>query len=214
LSEEYANLLEKKIAQESETNETASAVQDLTVGYTRITDFVPIRNTKYVALQSRLEAQFRSKLERRESEIETFQKELVRKEETLQKLTKQLNSEKEMSAELRAAVEDLKTSTNRELTPADLLKKEADLEKIRKQMAQQLSDFDNMKKKLMQNLQQRVDKVIEMEISLDETREQYNNVIRSASTKEQQRKMAFLERNLEQLMSVQKEVRCLNEGEE
>ncbi|KAI9026205.1 kinesin heavy chain, partial [Hyaloraphidium curvatum] len=166
LSEEYSALLEKKIAQESETNETATA-----------------------------------------------------------KLTKLLGAEKTTNEELKATIEELRASIPKDVTPSELLKKEADLEKIRKQMvcghkscverlplrhgvsqAQQLAEFDSMKKKLMQNLQQRVDKVIEMEISLDETREQYNSVIRSASTKEQQRKMTFLERNLEQLMSVQKEL--------
>lgn len=190
LGEEYATLLEKKIAQESEDNETASTLQELT---------------------AKLEAQFKNKLERRESEIETFQKELMRKEDALSSLQEQLHTEREAGATLRATVEQLKAGA-RELIPEDLQRKEMELERIRKQMAQQLADFDNMKKKLMQNLQQRVDKVIEMEISLDETREQYNNVIRSASTKEQQRKMTFLERNLEQLMSVQKEVGLSGRG--
>lgn len=45
-----------------------------------------------------------------------------------------------------------------------------------------------------------------MEIQLDEIKEQYNNVIRNSSGKAQQKKMAFLERNLEQLTLVQKQV--------
>ena len=49
--------------------------------------------------------------------------------------------------------------------------------------------------------------VVELEIQLDEIREQYNNVIRNSNTKAQQKKMAFLERNLEQLTLVQKQVR-------
>lgn len=47
-----------------------------------------------------------------------------------------------------------------------------------------------------------------MEIQLDEIKEQYNNVIRNSNSKAQQKKMAFLERNLEQLTLVQKQV-CL-----
>jgi hypothetical protein len=50
--------------------------------------------------------------------------------------------------------------------------------------------------------------VVELEIQLDEIREQYNNVIRNSNSKAQQKKMAFLERNLEQLTLVQKQV-CL-----
>jgi kinesin family member 5 len=49
---------------------------------------------------------------------------------------------------------------------------------------------------------------VELEIQLDEIREQYNNVIRNSNSKAQQKKMAFLERNLEQLTLVQKQV-CL-----
>lgn len=77
---------------------------------------------------------------------------------------------------------------------------------MRKSMAQQLADFEVMKKALMRDLQNRCEKVVELEISLDETREQYNNVLRASNNKAQQKKMAFLERNLEQLTNVQKQV--------
>jgi len=73
-------------------------------------------------------------------------------------------------------------------------------------MAQQLADFEVMKKALMRDLQNRCEKVVELEISLDETREQYNNVLRASNNKAQQKKMAFLERNLEQLTNVQKQL--------
>jgi hypothetical protein len=53
-------------------------------------------------------------------------------------------------------------------------------------------------------------KVVELEIQLDEIKEQYNNVIRNSSGKAQQKKMAFLERNLEQLTLVQKQVQDCN----
>lgn len=48
--------------------------------------------------------------------------------------------------------------------------------------------------------------VVELEISLDETREQYNNVLRNSNSKAQQRKMEFLTRNLDQLTHVQKQL--------
>lgn len=51
--------------------------------------------------------------------------------------------------------------------------------------------------------------VVELEIQLDEIKEQYNNVIRNSNSKAQQKKMAFLERNLEQLTLVQKQVGSL-----
>ena len=54
---------------------------------------------------------------------------------------------------------------------------------------------------------------MELEIQLDELRELYNNVIRNSNSKAQQKKMAFLERNLEQLTLVQKQVSPKNPDE-
>ncbi|KAF9881875.1 kinesin heavy chain [Colletotrichum karsti] len=75
-----------------------------------------------------------------------------------------------------------------------------------KSIQQQIAEFDIMKKSLMRDLQNRCERVVELEISLDETREQYNNVLRSSNNRAQQKKMAFLERNLEQLTQVQRQL--------
>ena len=75
-----------------------------------------------------------------------------------------------------------------------------------KTVQQQIADFDIMKKSLMRDLQNRCERVVELEISLDETREQYNNVLRTSNNRAQQKKMALLERNLEQLMHVQRQL--------
>lgn len=75
-----------------------------------------------------------------------------------------------------------------------------------KTIAQQLAEFDTMKKSLMRDLQTRCERVVELEIALDETREQYNNVLRNTNNRAQQKKMAFLERNLEQLTNVQRQL--------
>lgn len=49
--------------------------------------------------------------------------------------------------------------------------------------------------------------VVELEMQLDEVREQYKIIARSANSRAQQRKLEFLEHNLEALNSVQKQVR-------
>jgi kinesin family protein 5 len=73
-------------------------------------------------------------------------------------------------------------------------------------MSAQLADFDVMKKSLMRDLQDRCEKVVELEISLDETREQYNTVLRNSNSRAQARKMEFLTRNLDQLAIVQRQL--------
>ncbi|KAF2493357.1 kinesin-domain-containing protein [Lophium mytilinum] len=81
-----------------------------------------------------------------------------------------------------------------------------------KTVQQQIAEFDNMKKSLMRDLQNRCERVVELEISLDETREQYNNVLRTSNNRAQQKKMMFLERNLEQLTVVQRQLVEQNGG--
>lgn len=73
-------------------------------------------------------------------------------------------------------------------------------------LSKQIADFDAIKKSLMRDLQNRCERVVELEISLDSTREQYNSILRSSNSKQQQKKLAFLERNLEQLTLVQRQL--------
>ena len=72
--------------------------------------------------------------------------------------------------------------------------------------------FDTLKKSLMRDLQNRCERVVELEISLDSTREQYNSILRSSNSKQQAKKLAFLERNLEQLTLVQRGLVEQNQG--
>ncbi|KAK9248163.1 P-loop containing nucleoside triphosphate hydrolase protein [Lipomyces tetrasporus] len=74
-----------------------------------------------------------------------------------------------------------------------------------KTVKQQLAEFEAIKKSLMRDLQNRCERVVELEISLDEMREQYRSVLKTANaSKSQAKRMAFLERNLEQLTQVQR----------
>lgn len=75
-----------------------------------------------------------------------------------------------------------------------------------KSVQQQIAEFDAMKKSLMRDLQNRCERVVELEMSLEETRDSYNNVLRTSNNRAQQKKLAFLERNLEQLTHVQKQL--------
>ncbi|EIE88029.1 kinesin heavy chain [Rhizopus delemar RA 99-880] len=116
---------------------------------------------------------------------------------------------------LSTTIHDLKTANDQlqvalteqsQKAPTDISEKEKDLERMKKTMAQQLADFEMMKKALMRDLQGRCEKVVELEMSLDETREQYNNVLKASNNKRQQKNMAFLVRDLEHLANVQKQL--------
>ncbi|KAF0427432.1 kinesin heavy chain [Gigaspora margarita] len=195
LETEYEELLDKTIAEE-EANSNIDITETI------------------AELRGKLEAQFAAKKEVQQKEIEELKQELEKKNEELHKLNSALTDLKRANEELQVIVfpknesnalndKEKEGKSDSQKSVAD---KEKDMERIRKTMAQQLADFDVMKKALMRDLQNRCEKVVELEISLDETREQYNNVLRSNNNKAQQKKMAFLERNLEQLTNVQKQL--------
>ncbi|KAF7731242.1 hypothetical protein EC973_000658 [Apophysomyces ossiformis] len=185
LEQEYEDLLDKTIAEE----EAAAR------------DKIDITET-ISELKGKLEAQYASKKEMQQKEIDDLKRELDRKNDDHHKLSKSMADLKSANDQLQAALSDKSPQDQNGV----LNEREKELERMRKTMANQLAEFEVMKKALMRDLQQRCEKVVELEISLDETREQYNNVLRASNNKAQQKKMAFLERNLEQLTNVQKQL--------
>ncbi|KAF3388481.1 Kinesin heavy chain [Penicillium rolfsii] len=126
----------------------------------------------------RVEKAFDRRKEAETAAIEHLQAQITQKDEELNKI-RQSVPDKTGNSTYRAAAVDLE---------------------------QRIAEFDAMKKSLMRDLQNRCERVVELEISLDDAREQYNNVLRSSNSRAQQKKMAFLERNLEQLTSVQRQL--------
>jgi kinesin family protein 5 len=130
-------------------------------------------------IRERLEKSFISRKDTEAAAVDELRAEITRKDDEMNKLRQNL-----VDTESR-------TSTNGAAS---------------KTLQQQISEFDAMKKSLMRDLQNRCERVVELEISLDDAREQYNNVLRSSNNRAQQKKMAFLERNLEQLTHVQRQL--------
>lgn len=117
--------------------------------------------------------------------------------DVVRELRDDMERKDEENHRLRSGIEDLQRSKNPTVNGNSAGSRT---------IQQQVADFDIMKKSLMRDLQNRCERVVELEISLDETREQYNNVLRSSNNRAQQKKMAFLERNLEQLTHVQRQL--------
>ncbi|KAI0273649.1 kinesin heavy chain [Gloeopeniophorella convolvens] len=183
LETEYEELLEKIIHDE----ETSNA--DLA------------RST--AELKNKLEAQYAAKRESHVGEVADLKQQLEMKGNEVRSLNASIDSLKSVNEELKRAF--AVTSAGIE-GGKNLAESAQDLERTRKAINVQLAEFDGVKKSLMRDLQNRCEKVVELEIQLDEIREQYNNVIRNSNSKAQQKKMAFLERNLEQLTLVQKQL--------
>ncbi|VDB83016.1 unnamed protein product [Peniophora sp. CBMAI 1063] len=183
LEAEYEELLEKTIRDEETSN------VDVT--------------ESMAELKNKLEAQYAAKREAHLGEVQDLKQQLELKGNEVRSLNAAIDSLKSVNEELKRAF--AVTSAGIE-GGKNLAESAQDLERTRKAINVQLAEFDGVKKSLMRDLQNRCEKVVELEIQLDEIKEQYNNVIRNSNSKAQQKKMAFLERNLEQLTLVQKQL--------
>ena len=76
---------------------------------------------------------------------------------------------------------------------------EGELRALRDQLEMQIRSFDNFKESLLKDLQERCEKVIDLELSLDESREQYNSLMADTSNRKLKKRISFLERNVDQL---------------
>ncbi|KAF9053708.1 kinesin heavy chain [Hymenopellis radicata] len=183
LEADYEELLEKTIHEEETSNiDIAESMADL---------------------KNKLETQYVAKRDAHISEVSDLKQQLDMKVNEVRNLNASIESLKSVNEELKRAF--AVTSAGIE-GGKNLAESAQDLERTRKAINVQLAEFDGVKKSLMRDLQNRCEKVVELEIQLDEIKEQYNNVIRNSNSKAQQKKMAFLERNLEQLTLVQKQL--------
>ncbi|PVF98921.1 kinesin-domain-containing protein [Serendipita vermifera] len=178
---EYEELLEKTIHEEGSTDKGESMQE----------------------LKAKLEAQYVARQQAHAGEVQDLKQQLELKLSEIRSLNANIDNLKGVNEELKRAF--AVTSAGIE-GGKNLAESAQDLERTRKAIAVQLAEFDGVKKSLMRDLQNRCEKVVELEIQLDDIKEQYNNVIRSSSGKVQLKKMAFLERNLEQLTLVQKQL--------
>ena len=179
-------------------------------------------STSFNSSSSAAETRRRQELEQRLQVLQTEYEELLERnlgeadaEEIKARLETAYSNKQELQTKL---VDDLKAEVTQKTTEIERMSTLIDDLQKRvasggaaamangKTVQQQMAEFDAMKKNLMRDLQNRCERVVELEISLDETREQYNNVLRSSNSRAQQKKMAFLERNLEQLTQVQRQL--------
>lgn len=77
------------------------------------------------------------------------------------------------------------------------------MEKSRELITMRLREYERMKQQLMHGLRERSEKVVSMEMALEEMQDQYNMLLQSLHLRAQQKKMGMLERHLEQLANVQ-----------
>jgi len=105
-----------------------------------------------------------------------------------------LSAEKDTNKNLNKEIESLRESLQSKLD-----KREKDM--LEKALNSQRLQFEEEKKQTLASLQNRVDKVIQLEIELDDSKEKYKSLESAISEGDRalKRKVLSLERNIEQL---------------
>lgn len=79
-----------------------------------------------------------------------------------------------------------------------------ELDKSKRAVESQAAEFELMRRNLMRDVTDRCEKVVELQIQLDEVKEKYKAIAKSTNAKAHNKKMQILEYNLSQLNEVQR----------
>ncbi|ORX39658.1 putative kinesin [Kockovaella imperatae] len=154
-------------------------------------------------IKAQFEARYHAQEEMLRNEVASLSEHLENRSAEMRRLQNTIESYKLSNEELNRALSAASSSVEGGESFASSTR---EFERIRKNYEIQFSEFDIVKKSLMKDLQNRCEKVVELEMQLDEVKEQYKVIARSANSKSQQRKLEFLEHNLDALNDVQKQL--------
>lgn len=133
----------------------------------------------------------------------------IRSEETAG-LTRSLDDLRASHEEQRRAMELLSASlTQGETAGPDpavvqrLVDASRQMERARELVTLRLREYERLKEQLMHGLKERSERIVDMEMELEQTQDHYRLLLQSLNLKTQQQKMILLERRLEQLTTVQ-----------
>jgi len=82
---------------------------------------------------------------------------------------------------------------------------EGQLSDLKEQLSKQGHEYEELKVSLMKDLQNRCEKVVELQINLDEARENYHRLLQNSNHRVLSRKVLYLERSLETLKAAYQE---------
>lgn len=166
---------------------------------------VPSLKQQMKTLRQRLletEEEHRREVERKNTEVdklrEDFQWKMAKMEANYKNQMSFLGQrEREIKSE-KETVEKEKVEKLRE-TEQENERLRKDIKKLQEDALKQRKEFEQLREALLHDLQNRCEKVIDLEMSLDEAREEYRQLLLSTSSKALKKKVALLEKNNEQI---------------
>lgn len=155
LEEEYEQLLDQHIQEEEHhgDEELSQAVAEM---------------------KEKLEMQYRTRSEVIQQESEEMRRNLEEKASEMECLRKRVEELELVNSELAVSSSAPAVSLGEDKGDSVVLDEQVD--RMRKSMSQQLSEFDTVKKRLVRDLQDRLEKIVDLEYSLSEARNQYKAV--------------------------------------
>ncbi|KAJ2156488.1 hypothetical protein GGF46_005156 [Coemansia sp. RSA 552] len=167
-------------------------------------------------LKQKLEDHYSNKLASQKTQLDTAQAELLRRQEEASKHTATMRDLRSENRELLERIDSLEEAKSElpAVAQADAptaatehaMLKEREMHMMRREMAQRILEYDTMRKSLMRDVQNRCEKIIELEMELDDQRSQISMLSRRASNSNQPQRMHLLEKNIAQLTLIQKEL--------
>ncbi|CAD6884217.1 unnamed protein product [Tilletia laevis] len=194
LAQRHTEVNTRYVTLEADYEELLEKMQEDAAGGAALND-----NTS--ELRSKLESQYAAKRDAQAGEIEDLKRQMELKAKEVSTLNNSNESLKHLNEELKNAFASATESGGKNI--AESLR---EIERTRQTMMSQLGEWEQAKKNMTRDLQNCCEKIVELEVSLEESKEQYNNVVRSSNSKAQQKRMSILERNLEQLNKVQRQL--------
>ncbi|WWD15711.1 hypothetical protein CI109_100133 [Kwoniella shandongensis] len=174
------------------------------VAYEELLDKTSSSQSMAVAdIKSTFEAKYNAQEEMLRAEISTLAEHAESRAAEIRRLQSTVESYKLSNEELNRALSAASAGNEDGESFANSAK---ELERSRKAYEIQYAEFEVIKKSLVKDLQNRCEKVVELEMQLDEVREQYKIIARSANSRAQQKKLEHLEHNLGELNIVQKQL--------
>ncbi|RSH95610.1 hypothetical protein EHS25_000702 [Saitozyma podzolica] len=197
LSQEDADMQAKRKA------EVEKMLGKRNAAYEELLEKTASSQSEAIDIKAQYEARYQSQQEMLQGEIDAMKEHAESRAAEIRRLQATVESYKLSNDELNRALTIASAGSQDGESFANSAK---EAERLRKAMEIQHAEFELSKKSLVKDLQNRCEKVVELEMQLDEVREQYKIIARSANSRAQQRKLEFLEHNLEALNSVQKQL--------
>ena len=161
-------------------------------------------------LRSMLEEQSSTSLANSSSEALHLEQLLAIRSEETAGLTRSLDDLRASHEEQRHALQLLSASIVQgekagpdPATVQRLVDASQQMEKARELVTLRLREYERLKEQLMQGLRERSERVVDLEMELEDMHDQYAVLLQNLQMGTQQRKMGLIERRLEQLTHVQ-----------